>query len=168
MHIFNELWAILSGALFFLFCWFLLSFSSLDSYLTLVGWQKNIFNNFGMHTAHSAHYCCQNPAEKLILVFALCMFLICTSSYALLFFTRRAIERSKILGLRKEVAWINKFFIVHKHHNIGVDAKQIITYDPKWTYEIKCEIASMYKWACWTRYTLVRNPESLETHCKGK
>ena len=110
MHIFNELWAILSGALFFLFCWFLLSFSSLDSYLTLVGWQKNIFNNFGMHTAHSAHYCCPNPAGKLILVFAPCIFLICTSIDALSFLTSWAIENSKILGLRKEVAWINKLY----------------------------------------------------------
>ena len=89
---------------FFLFCWFLLSFSSLDSYLTLVGWQKNIFNNFGMHTAHSAHYCCPNPAGKLILVFAPCIFLICTSIDALSFLTSGAIEKSKILGLRKEVA----------------------------------------------------------------
>ena len=65
MHIFNELRAILSGALFFLFYWFLLSFSSLDSYLTLVGWQKNIFNNFGMHKAHSAHFAAQIQLESL-------------------------------------------------------------------------------------------------------
>ena len=58
------------GHFFFCFCWFLLSFSSMESYLTLVGWQKNIFNNFGMHTAHSPHFCCPDPAGKLIFVFA--------------------------------------------------------------------------------------------------